>query len=218
MAVERARRLYSYVVLRDFGFAPNPFNDVCTLATCKADIRRTALVDDWILGTGSKSRGLGGRVVYAMRVTQKLTYDEYWEDPRFSIRRPRSNGSLKQAFGDNIYHRDEAGDWVMERSHHSLYDGTPNPKNLCTDTRGDAVLVSDDFLYWGGGGPAVPSRFRSFNGVDVCVGRGYAWRPFEPMLVRALVAWLTAFDERGYLGVPEAWTSGRAYRRGAGLP
>src|SRR5712671_5339411 len=33
-------RLYSYVVARDFGFAPNPFFGVCTLATCKPDIRK----------------------------------------------------------------------------------------------------------------------------------------------------------------------------------
>lgn len=26
---------YSYVVARDFGFAPNPFNGFLTLATCK---------------------------------------------------------------------------------------------------------------------------------------------------------------------------------------
>ena len=28
-------RLHSYVVARDYGFAPNPFLGVCTLATCK---------------------------------------------------------------------------------------------------------------------------------------------------------------------------------------
>lgn len=32
--------LYSYVVAHDFGFAPNPFDGLCTLATCKPDIRK----------------------------------------------------------------------------------------------------------------------------------------------------------------------------------
>lgn len=43
-------KLYSYVVARDFGFAPNPFHGYCTLATCKPDIRATASVGDWVIG------------------------------------------------------------------------------------------------------------------------------------------------------------------------
>src|SRR5882762_6472831 len=49
----RSVRLYSYVVARDFGFAPNPFYGFCTLATCKPRIRAHACVGDWVLGTGS---------------------------------------------------------------------------------------------------------------------------------------------------------------------
>ena len=33
---------YSYIVARDFGFAPNPFNGVLTLATCKPIVRKGA--------------------------------------------------------------------------------------------------------------------------------------------------------------------------------
>ena len=33
-------RVYMYVVDRDFGFAPNPFHGVRTLATCKPPIRK----------------------------------------------------------------------------------------------------------------------------------------------------------------------------------
>jgi hypothetical protein len=212
MAAERSQRLYSYVVARDFGFAPNPFYGVCTLATCKADLRRTARVDDWVIGTGSTSLGLEGQLVYAMRVTEKLTYDEYWSDPRFRMKRPNLHGSLKQAFGDNVYHRDETGRWVMVESHHSLLDGTPNPDNVAKDTRGDAVLISDDFVYWGTKGPVVPKELRSFNGDDI-VKAGRAYRAeFEPALVRRAVDWLAGFQERGYLGKPQAWSSGRQYR------
>ena len=31
---------YSYIITRDYGFAPNPFGGVCTLATCKPKIRK----------------------------------------------------------------------------------------------------------------------------------------------------------------------------------
>ena len=73
-------KMYSYVVARDYGFAPNPFHGFCTLATCKPEIRRTAHVGDWIVGTGSKKKGRDAHVVYAMRVTEKMTFNAYWRD------------------------------------------------------------------------------------------------------------------------------------------
>src|SRR6266404_5602789 len=98
-------KLYSYVVARDYGFAPNPFFGVCTLATCKPEIRRTGRRDDWVVGIGSKRYGLEGRLVYAMEVGEALTFEQYWADPQFRLKRPDLHGSLKRAFGDNIYHR-----------------------------------------------------------------------------------------------------------------
>ena len=45
---------YSYVIKRDFGFAPNPFGEFCTLATCKPVIRKVANVNDWVFGISPK--------------------------------------------------------------------------------------------------------------------------------------------------------------------
>jgi hypothetical protein len=44
--------VYVYVVDRDFGFAPNPFYGVLTLATCKPRIRSVASMGDWVIGVG----------------------------------------------------------------------------------------------------------------------------------------------------------------------
>jgi len=96
-------KLYSYVVARDFGFAPNPFFNFCTLATCKPEIRRRAQVNDWVVGTGSKARKRGDRLVFAMRVSEAMTFNQYWADARFKSKRPYLLGSKKVAFGDNIY-------------------------------------------------------------------------------------------------------------------
>ena len=73
----RAPRLYSYIVRADDGAAPNPYYGMCTLAICKPAIRRTARVGDWILGTGSKAAGLAGHVIYAMRVDEAITLEDY---------------------------------------------------------------------------------------------------------------------------------------------
>lgn len=198
-------RLFSYVVARDYGFAPNPFHGFCTLATCKPEIRRTAAVGDWIIGTGSKGNRLQGHLVYAMHVSEALTFDEYWSCPRFARKRPDLHGSKKVAFGDNIYHRARTGTWMQENSHHSLPSGSANPGNVSHDTRVDRVLISEHFVYFGGDAPLIPSRFRDFQGVDVCLGgRGHRCH-FPEQLVEAFVAWLEDLPLCGYAGRPQDW-------------
>src|SRR5262245_20483597 len=138
-------RIYTYVVRYDFGFAPNPFYGHCTLATCQAPIRRTAQIGDWVIGTGAKtSNKLSGRLVYAMCVSETLTYDQYWNDPRFRTKRPVVGGSLKQMYGDNIYHRAD-GRWVQADSRHSRPGGRKHADNAKSDLRADRVLIADRF-------------------------------------------------------------------------
>jgi len=83
-------RIHSYVVRYDSGFAPNPFYSYCTLATCKPSIRKGANIGDWVVGSGSNDRSVrrGGYLVYAMRVTEAMAFDEYSRDPRFESKKP----------------------------------------------------------------------------------------------------------------------------------
>ncbi len=78
-------KIYSYVLRVDDGAAPNPFWGICTLVICKPRIRKSAEVGDWIVGTGSKRVKLAdgkicdfsNKIVYAMKVTEKMTLCEY---------------------------------------------------------------------------------------------------------------------------------------------
>ena len=89
-------KLFSYVVDHDLGFAPNPFGGFCTLAKCKygtikckngtrRNIVELADEGDWIVGTGgvdlSKSAG-HGKLIYAMRVDEKISLREYCQGNR----------------------------------------------------------------------------------------------------------------------------------------
>lgn len=144
--------------------------------------------------------------MYAMRVTDALTFDQYWKDARFQAKRPNLRGSKKQGFGDNIYHRNrQTKRWVQVDSHHSLPDGTPNSRNIANDTQTDRMLVSDDFIYWGGSGPTIPKKFRSFQGFDICGKRGHK-NGFPEKMVKEFVAWLRSLDQKGYCGDPLDWT------------
>lgn len=192
-------RLYSYIVARDYGFAPNPFYGFCTLATCKPKIRGGASLGDWIIGTGAKSRyDMAGRLIYAMQVSEVLNFSTYWNDSRFLAKRPNVRGSLKIMYGDNIYHR-VGKRWVQADSHHSLANGRPNNANIARDTGTDRVLIATKFVYWGASAPAIPKRFRSFRktGEDICCkARGH--RVFRGDPVTAFAEWL---DEQGMWGV-----------------
>lgn len=196
-------KMYSYIVARDFGFAPNPFYGICTLATCKPKIRAKAQPSDWIVGTGSTRFSLNGHIVFAMRVTEVLTFDQYWSDARFKRKRPNLRGSLKQAFGDNIYHRNpKTGSWFQEDSHHSHADGSSNQDNVRRDTQSDAVLIGEEFYYWGASAPAIPDDFRNYGGVDVCLsGPGHKYK-FPHSLVESFIYWIRSQGDHGYLGEP----------------
>ncbi len=69
-------RLFSYVLRYDMGFAPNPFEGYCTLATCKYKIRNTANVGDWVVGTGSVENVGNLKIIFLMEVVEKLTFDQ----------------------------------------------------------------------------------------------------------------------------------------------
>lgn len=197
-------RLFSYVVRYDFGFAPNPFEGWCTVATCKLQIRGAAAVGDWVVGTGSAQKKLAGKLVYALRVDEIMTFDDYWKDTRFVRKIPTDRAALKRAYGDNIYHHGDDGSWVQADSRHSLDGGAPNPGHILTDTSVDAVLIGSHFTYYGGDGPDVPSHLRQDFGVDlVHSGRGHRCG-FPADLVAAAVEWLQSLDQ-GILGRPADW-------------
>ncbi len=71
-------KLYTYIVARDYGFAPNPFHGFCTLATCKPRIRSVAAVGEWVVGTGAATKyNYPGRLIYTMQVSELMDFDGY---------------------------------------------------------------------------------------------------------------------------------------------
>jgi len=209
-------RLYSYVVRYDSGFAPNPFYGYCTLATCKPNIRKSAVVGDWIVGCGSNDKAIrrGGYLVYAMRVGESLSFDAYNADVRFQSKKPYRRGSRKQSCGDNIYYRSSAQAKHSQRdSFHSLADGTPNAGHVERDTRVDRVLVGSEFVYFGGYGPQIPPKLVGSGGASICKeGRGYSCIE-DLALIAAATAWIRSLGVSGYQAVPFEWRHLREQQR-----
>jgi len=146
--------------------------------------------------------------VYAMRVTETLRLEDYGADPRFQSKKPYRHGSRKQSCGDNIYYRDALnGGWNQRDSFHSRPDGTPNPDHIARDTKVSRVLVSDDFVYFGGHGPRFPDELRNFEGHDVCKS-GIGRSCFDhPELIERFVQWVRSLGVDGYQSAPFEWTT-----------
>ncbi len=194
--------LFSYVTRWDHGFAPNPFFGVCTLATCKPDIRKKAAAGDWIVGTGGTGRPTRGRVIFVMRVTEVSTFDDYWRDERFKRKRPIVEGSYKVRFGDNIYHREgREGSWIQADSRHSKDNAIANLDNLKRDTgKTDRILISDDFVYWGDQAPSPPAGLESLH-----IARRRHKDNYSEQEVAAFLSWVNGLNRRGRLGDPVDW-------------
>ncbi len=179
-----------YVVDRDFGFAPNPFHGICTLATCKPGIRSTATVGDWVIGMGGSRLHATGRCIFAMCVTDKIAFDEYWSNPKYLDKKPIRNGSSKMMVGDNIYwYEPDIAQWHQSDSHHSNPDGSTNMENLRSDTKANSVLVSSQFIYFGVSAPIVPSKIINQIGYKNCRNH----RVFDLDRCQTLIRWLCNF-------------------------
>jgi putative DNA base modification enzyme with NMAD domain len=158
-------KLYSYVIKYDAGSAPNPFWGTCTLAICKPAIRRTAQVGDWVIGTGSKNSkcndlhtyDLSDSIIYAMKVTRKLTMQEY--DQLCITNIPQKipiwkTKDWRHKVGDSIYDYSQSRIPSIRRSVHD--EGSRK-----RDLGGLNVLLSNHFYYFGEEAQPMPPSFKS---------------------------------------------------------
>ena len=175
--------LFSYCIPHYDGAAPNPFWGICTLVICKPKIRGIAEIGDWIVGTGSKNSPVGdmsGRVVYVMKVTKKLTMEEYdtftqqylpEKVPDCSSRDPR------RRLGDSIYDFSCTPPRMRQEVH--------SEKHRQKDMSGVNALLSNHFWYFGDKACKLPDNLRQI----VKQGPGHRSKSNEPDIEKFL-EWL----------------------------
>ena len=195
-------RLFSYKLTNDSGFAPNPFGPTLTLATCKPEIRRCKLVGDWIAGFTSKklaSHEVGSeRLIYLMRVAEKLPMRDYFSDSRFQDKIPDTSarGPMTKA-GDNIYRplRPDADD----------FEQLPNPNHsdmhYRRDISGRYVLIADEFYYFGDSALDLPLECRP----EVPPGQSGHGKETPPEQARCFVDYIRSRFHPGRHGDPHCW-------------
>ncbi|WP_139348066.1 hypothetical protein [Pseudomonas sp. C9] len=175
-------RIYGYVITHDTGFAPNPFGEFLTLATCMPVIRRNAKAGSWLVGTGSAVHGLRGKLIYAAKIDEVVSLEDYGRDSRFLPKQPSRNGDDANRQGDNIYFKDEEGDWFQRESDNH------DCSHMDHDLSGKNVLVAKKFWYFGSQACDLPEDLQQI----VQKGRGYRCTD-SPEVIDRLEKWLSTY-------------------------
>lgn len=161
-----AMKFCLYKMTYDTGFAPNPYGEYLTLATCTPNHQRAHVqVGDWIIGVESDklaqeriSAGCNTDIkrsfIYAAKVTEIMDLDSYFRDPRFEYKKPKPDSpKYEERRGDNIYYR-ENGVWKWVRGH----DHEDKYEDIVKDIKGNIVFISNEFIYLGDKGIEVPKE------------------------------------------------------------
>jgi len=195
-------KIYSYILKSDGGAGPNPFWDICTLTICKPAIRRTAEIGDWIIGTGSKRVKLedgqrhdfSGSLVYAMKVSNKLTLAEYDSYCRQYMRNkiPKwFDRDWKKKLGDCIYDYSKGSRPRLRKSVHKC-------KNMTRDLSGQYALLSDHFYYFGREARPFPGHLKRL----VMHTQGHLKIENEE-IVRKFIKWISRFKKNKLYADPQ---------------
>jgi hypothetical protein len=108
-----------------------------------------------------------------MRVDEKITRGQYFDDNHFVAKKRKRNGTYEQSRGDNEWPKD-----AFERNK-------------------QFVLVSRHFYYFGAKAIRIPNRFKNFEKK----GPGFRNR-FDQADIRVFLQWLESKYEPGKHGEP----------------
>src|SRR2546429_3618769 len=151
--------LFSYCLRYDDGAAPNPYHGICTLTICKPAIRRVAKPGDWVVGLGGSHSPIGdisGHVVYAMRITKRLSLRDYDTFCRRQLR-----GKIPKWTSKDFIAR--VGDCIYDFSRPRrplLRDSVHGEQNRKVDLGGRNALLSEHFYYFGDHPVQLPAHLR----------------------------------------------------------
>jgi hypothetical protein len=186
-------KLSSHVIKVDTGLAPNPFHGYCTSALCTPSHMNARLErGDWLIGNSDKADG--NRLVYAMRISEVLTMEDYFADPRFQAKKPKPDGTLEEQCGDNFYYK-EGGRWrrLPSRFHNT---DVSFAKDLGIHLTGRPVFVSNHFYYFGDVPVTIPARLHRI------IRKVQGIQNTELPLADDFVTWLEANYTPGIHGRP----------------
>jgi hypothetical protein len=158
---------------------------------------------DWLIGNSPKQDR--NRLVYAMRISEVLSMDGYFQDDRFQRKKPKPEGTPTQQCGDNVYYTRADGQWRRLPSHfHNKCSAFI--KDVGKNFEGRPVFVSEHFYYFGDRRVAIPHEFAQV----IKDRQGFSWTTGR--MAYDFVSWLEANHKPGALGTPRDMSDRRGDR------
>jgi hypothetical protein len=201
----------TYRLDHDTGYAPNPFHGYLTLAHCKPDFGKTSQQvrgskyiipkKSWVIGTAGGRLLLEDweyykdtlirlpqnsdqccRLIYAGRVFEHLTYEEYYKDERFLAKRKSEENEIAK-YGDNYVKRNLSGSVI------------------------NAVLIIKPFYYFGCFAPLLPKELQDKNvikGYGLTSGSGCKYLSDPEATIQKIISFLGEIigSDEGLFGFP----------------
>ena len=194
-------KLYAYSVKIDQGLAPNPFWGYCTLSCSKPEIRNNAEIGDWVVGVTPTAKG--SKIIYAMKVAERLTYNEYFHDERFQEKKPVFGFGIKKekSIGDNFYEF-KVNRYIARESAPGNQDrvSKKNKRNYDHDQKSEYVLISAENEFYYFGSQPVPL---SENLAALAVGRAHK-NSYTPEFITEFEGFIAGF-KKGICAYPDQW-------------
>jgi hypothetical protein len=136
--------------------------------------------------------------------------NEYFNDERFTAKKPDPDGPPEQQCGDNLYRQSRHGDW--ERLPSAFHD---NPASFSQDIGkkrlGSPVFVSNHFYYFGSQRVALPDELTGIAQLR----QGLHYEHGE--LAVRFVAWIESHYKPGVFGPPRDMSDHRPFTRAVAL-
>jgi len=126
-----------------------------------------------------------------MELSERLNLNDYFNDSRFQLKKPKLNGDWKERCGDNFYSQKEDGTWQQHRNR--FHNGISYLKK---DTRRPNMFVGERFWYLGKSSVIPPREFLSIIG-----GRSIQVNHPEKV-VSNFIDWVKNNFKEGIIDVP----------------
>ena len=141
-------KMWSYRIVHDKQFAPNPFKGVLTLATCKPKIRcsRESKPGIWlagfaaysVVGDGIRPRKGSERLIYLAKISEVIPMKDYWKKYPQKRAVNCNDDQFEEYYGDNIYNEKLE---LVNQNHHREGD-------IRRDISGKNVLICEEYYYF----------------------------------------------------------------------
>lgn len=201
-------KIYFYKLTVDDGGAPCVTPGLLSLSICKPMLRRTAEMEDIVIGFAANSLHADNRLIYVARVNEKLENGDYYRPGKYNDRADciyeRRGGRFAERAGA-LYHG-SVGDLGHDLGEH------PNYPRANT-------LLSREFCYFGASGSdAYKKAFPLVEGAVAALGRGHRVHHEEKLLTQLeeLVRWSCDLDGACIQGKPKSGPRCGVSHRGGG--